>query len=285
MLSIHLLGVFSITHNGQRINDQLGPSGRQLAGFLFHFNGRAHRRERLADLFWRQLDPDSARAALNTALWRLRKILALEPCGQNSLRPHGSDISLELGPWVLVDTQGLSAALHKILNSQDRDIGVGRLRALEAAIADYSGPFMDGDDADWILEERERLHSLFVRGVMECVRMCGLLGHYEDAIVAARRILSVDPFRESIVRNLMILFILNGQRGEALRYIERWRVHFRRELGVDPMPDTTRLAEEIRSGEIFQRLTALKATYFLGVGHEDAQFENGFEPDLLRFAN
>jgi two-component SAPR family response regulator len=61
-------------------------AGRQAAQFfgrsrvgLFDSIGRVHRRERLADQFWGHLDPDRARAALNTALWRFRKLLARDP--------------------------------------------------------------------------------------------------------------------------------------------------------------------------------------------------------------
>ena len=34
----------------------------------------------------------------------------------------------------------------------------------------YEGPFLDGEDAEWILEERERLHSLFIQSAMIMVR-------------------------------------------------------------------------------------------------------------------
>ena len=79
MLSVHMFGVLTISVYGQRIADDLGPSGRSLSGFLFQFIGRIHRRERLADQFWGHLDAERARAALNTALWRFRRILAQDP--------------------------------------------------------------------------------------------------------------------------------------------------------------------------------------------------------------
>jgi hypothetical protein len=37
---------------------------------------------------------------------------------------------------------------------------------------------------------------------------------------------------------------------------------FRRELGIEPMPQTSRLADEIRSGRIFENLDKLKMESF-----------------------
>jgi DNA-binding SARP family transcriptional activator len=85
---------------------------------------------------------------------------------------------------------------------------------------------------------------------------------YEDAIAAARRILVADPFRESVFRSMALLLVLNGQRGKALGQYERWRASFLTELGVDPMPQTVRLAEDIRSGKIFENIDTLKEQLF-----------------------
>ena len=276
MLSIRMFGVLTISLDGVRLIDHLGPAGRLLSGFLFEFNGRIHRRQRLADLFWGHLDPEPARAALNTALWRLRKLLARDPCGQGgkNLRTYGTEIILEPAPWLTIDTHRFGSSMRELLDSPGlRDNSI-RLRMFEDAVEGYSGPFLDGEDADWILEERERLHSLFARAMSELVRIYGCAERYDEAIAAARRILTVDPFREPIIRNLALLLVLNGQRGDALRQYERWRASFRRELGIDPVPQTIRLAEDIRSGQIFERLETLKAQYFFQNGDRERYDKN-----------
>jgi DNA-binding SARP family transcriptional activator len=136
------------------------------------------------------------------------------------------------------------------------------MHLIEVTAPRYSGPFLDGDEADWILQERERLHSLYVRGMKQLVRTYGRLGRFEDAIEAARKILAVDPFRESVHRELALLLVLNGQRAQALLHHERWCSAFKHELGIDPMPETTALIKDIRSGEIFGRIETITARYF-----------------------
>ncbi|WP_453959397.1 AfsR/SARP family transcriptional regulator [Bradyrhizobium japonicum] len=259
-----MFGVLTVSVDGKRVSDDLGPTGRLLAGYLFEYIDQVHRRERLVDMFWSRLDPDRARAAFNTALWRMRRLLNREPSreGGQILRTYGSEIVLEPAPWLKIDTHCFAAALKERIEWQSVEDLAARVAVLESAIRSYTGPFLDGEDADWILEERERLHSLYVRAETELLRCYGCNERYEDAIAAARRILASDPFRESVFRSLALLFVLNGQRVSALRHYERWRASFRTELGVDPMPQTSRLAEDIRSGKIFECMDKLKEEYF-----------------------
>jgi DNA-binding SARP family transcriptional activator len=263
MLSIHLLGGFTIFSQGHRVVDDLGPAGRMLAAFLFEFPGRAHRRERLADQFWGHLDPERSRAALNTGLWRLRKVLAREPDGQQeeSLRTFGSEVALEPSPTLEIDTHRFMALAKKAL-ALPRD-PASCLLSIEETMEVYTGPFFDGEEADWILEERERLHSVFVRAGSELLRIHGHLRQYEEGIAVARRMIAIEPFRESIHRSLVVLLVLNGQRAEALRLHERWSNSFRRELGIQPMPQTLQLIELVRSGRIFDQFDIIKESYFL----------------------
>lgn len=277
MLSVRMLGVFTILVNEQRLVDDLGPSGRLLAGYLIEFAGRAHRRDRLADQFWGHLDPERARAALNTALWRLRKVLAAEPesgSGAN-LRTFGTEVVLDTAPWLEVDTHRFASSVKQALTAAPADSAYS-VRLLEAAAECYTGPFLDGDDADWILEERERLHSLFIRGASELLRFYGRDQRYEEGIAIGRRLLALDPFRESIHRSLLILLVLNGQQAEALRHHERWAEAFRRELDIEPMPQTLRLAALVRSGKLFEQFDQIKNQYFTAPADKAADIDRFF---------
>jgi DNA-binding SARP family transcriptional activator len=264
MFSVRMLGVFSISIDGRRVTDDLGPCGRNLCAYLFQFIGRVHRREGLADRFWQHLDPERARAALNTALWRFRKLLASDPSnmGEQNIHTAGSDVTIDPAPWLDIDSIRFETAVKRLLSTPQQVNGDICLGELERSVDCYSGPFLDGEDADWILEERERLHSLYIRGLSELIREYAQIERYDEAIASARRILSLDPFRESVHRDLEILLVLNGQRGDALRQHERWSALFQKELGINPMPETLRLIESIRSGQIFDQLNELKVRRF-----------------------
>jgi DNA-binding SARP family transcriptional activator len=64
----------------------------------------------------------------------------------------------------------------------------------------------------------------------------------------------MDALRESVQRDVMLLLVLNGQRVEAIRIYQRLARLLKSELDIEPMPETKRLHDDIRSGEIFRHI-------------------------------
>src|SRR5262249_60192581 len=112
MLSMGLLGALTIRVDNQRIRAEFGSAGRRLTAYLAHYSGRPHRRERLIDLFWAGLEPNRARSALNTALWRLRKVIAADPQskGGRNLVTLASAVILEQADGFAIDTHRCAAS-------------------------------------------------------------------------------------------------------------------------------------------------------------------------------
>lgn len=259
MLSVGLLGVFRVTGGDLRVWSELGPAARGLASFLFTYPDRAHRRERLAELFWPDFDSERARRALNSAVWRLRKLLATQAdsAGGRNLQTLGNETILENAPWLDIDIWALQNIAATIFKEPHVPLEPQRLATITAILHRYEGPFLDGDEGDWILEEREKLHSIFVRTTTVAVRALGAAGLYPAAIDLARHALRFDPFREELMRYLLVLLALDEQRVEAIRSYQRWARLLRDELSVAPLPATRRVMEEIQgldSAEGFQQL-------------------------------
>jgi DNA-binding SARP family transcriptional activator len=264
MLNVTLFGGASFSINGTLVGSDLGPAGRLLACYLFQFAGRVHRRERLADLFWGDIDPDKAKSALNTAVWRIRKILDLGSKGTaRHLITVGDDVILEHSQSVHVDTHQLESASRRALNRpKGYALTDGDLQDIIDAVHRYTGPFLDGHDDDWVLQERERLHCLFVRSTFELMRAAIRQGQYESALDFGRRILAMDSLRESVQRDVMLLLVLNGQRVEAIRNYQRLVKLLKFELDIEPMPETKQLHSDILSGKIFNDLHKSVFTQF-----------------------
>ena len=249
MLTVSLFGASRVTSSNEQIWSDLGPAGRRLAGFLFTFPDRPHRRERLIDLFWPELDTERGRRAMNSAVWRLRKLLSSSPEYQegHSLRTVGPETILERTPWLDVDTWALLQAAQTALSGPEAYPEPSRMKEVLAVLYRYEGPFLDGEDAEWILEERERLHSLFIHSAMIMVRHLGLCNYYHEAIRLARHALRFDPYREELVRHLLILLALDERRIDAIRYYDHWIGLIRTELGISPLPATRAIIEEIKN--------------------------------------
>lgn len=256
MITVSMLGRMSVAVDNKRVALTFGPRGRLLTGYLFEFPGRVHRREQLSDMFWDECSPAQARAALNTALWRLRKVLALDPESRRAecLHSSGDEIVFEPNPTLRIDTHlfdgAVNAALGRVVDRESDE----RAACLEHAAAGYAGSFLDGDDADWVIAERERLHSLYVRCLCELMRAHASRDDYEPAIAAARRVLAADQFRETVMRSLAILLFLNGQRAQAIDELTRWQTALRNQVGVVALPETRELRGALISGTICENL-------------------------------
>ena len=260
MLTVRMLGGFSIVAGGRAGHGELGANGRRLSAYLFAFPNSPHRRAKLVDLFWPELDPEQARAAFGTALWRLRRLLATEmPSGAAKIAATSHDLVLEITDDSIVDAHRFASMVTDALRSVQI---LQSLAALDRAVELYTGPFLDGDDDDWILEQRERLHCLYVRALNALMYGLSEQNRYEDALACGRRILAADPMRETIQRSVMLLYVLNGQRIEALRQFERCVRVLRDDCDVEPMPETQELNSLIRSGEIFSRLPEIRRALF-----------------------
>ncbi|MER9332256.1 BTAD domain-containing putative transcriptional regulator [Mesorhizobium sp. M0488] len=218
-----------------------------MAALLFAFPGRIYRRERIADLCWPELDPERSRAALNSALWRLRQILCLDPSsnrGQN-LRSIGSDIVLEPQPWLEVDSCVLANTANQVGNQIELS-QIPCLNSMRSAIDLYHGQFLEKEGCEHFVAERDRIHSCFVTLSSIALERYASVSAYSDAISICRKVLMFDPFHELFIQILIALLFLNEQRASAIIFYEKWKKALRTEIGVDPMPKTARVGQQIR---------------------------------------
>jgi DNA-binding SARP family transcriptional activator len=262
MLTVSMFGPMSVSREHRRVALDLGPNGRLMASYLFQFAGRVHRRECLAEMFWNERSATQARAAMNTALWRLRSLLGNEAaqCG-GGLSTHRDDIVFERAPWIEIDTHDFDTEAREALTVGVDAEQAARARRLEGAAQRYAGAFLEGEDADWVIAERERLHSLYVRCLVQLTQLLAAGGDYEPAIDAARRVLAADPFRERVMRSLCLLLFLNGQRAQAISDLTRWQVALRAQVGVEAMPETQSLRAALVSGSICDEIDHWRSSH------------------------
>ena len=254
MLQVSTFGGFSVALNGVPTYYALGDAGRQLSAFLFVNQNRFWRKERLEEMFWGEMESGRARRAMNTALWRLRALLSSgdDSVEASLLLSSGNEILLRPSDQIKVDACELESLVEAV-SSRTADLTTCK-RLLNQAASNYKGPFLDGFASDWVLVERERLHCLYLRGLSQLMACFAADGLYELALDCARRALAEDPLRESVQRHAMRLYVLNGQRVEALRQYERCRRILKEDCAVEPMPETRALYDSIMSGAVFAQM-------------------------------
>ena len=211
-----------------------------LVKLLLANGGRSLPVARVIDALWPDSEGDSARKSFDAALLRLRRLTgAIE-----IVQLDGGNLGLAPGQvWSDV------VALH-IVAGRIEAAGSGTAPAelddlARELLALYRAPFLEHDEAPWVIEARERLRARFIGSVDRLGRLLEAVGAGADTISLYERATDADPIAESLYRRLMQLHLSLGQPAEALRSYRRCRDMLSIMLGLAPSAETERLAREI----------------------------------------
>lgn len=245
----------------------LGRPGQLLLGYLVLNRGRAHSRERLAELLWADGGGDGRpRRRLNTALWRLRQSLAppgssrtewltSTPAGEVGFAPGDGPLAADAPCWI--DVEAFAQPVRTALRVPPQEATAEDASAVEAAVELYAGDLLEGCYDDWVLSERRVLQDLLLAGLDWLMRHHAAGRRTEAALHAGRRLLMHDPLREDVHRTLMLLYDHAGKRREALRQYDYCRDLLASELGITPESETEALHRQLLiSGSAAPRPTA-----------------------------
>jgi two-component SAPR family response regulator len=231
----------------------LSGTTRELLTYLLNRVGEATRRDSLVLTFWPNSPQDKGRSALNTALWRINKVLnRVEGLGIKALDDL---VVLHAAEDVTVDVAVLTQLYwraRRMMNDAGR-IDTNTRRSLSDLLEKCSGSFLEGCNAQWALEDRARIEGLRMRALdllMEDATRRDAVG---DALSWGRLILTIDPLRETVYHDMMCLYVENGERHRALMLYEELRRILAEELQVDLDPATRELRNSIMESRTMRR--------------------------------
>ncbi len=165
----------------------------QKTGALFAhlalFPARTHSREELAVRFWTEDADDEGRASLRVVLNSLRKQLETPDNAAGSLIiADRVTIGLRREAFV-TDVARFEEALAQAarVSRADPQNHAARLAHLTEATTIYTAPLLPGFYDDWVLEERERLHSRFLTALEDAEKLHRRLGQTARADAVALR--------------------------------------------------------------------------------------------------
>ena len=243
-----LIGTFGIDSKSGPINLRLADSTKEILAYLALNANRDVRRSRLLLLLWPDRSEGSARALLNTALWRIKRSIRAEGLTTLSIIGRGEIVRLETDDTVVVDAAVLEETIHTISRGQEDSSGPlsPEIRTCLVRLLDTEGfEFIEGSASDWVLVERERQFNFQVRGLSLLMQDSALAGQFEEALEFGRKILRMDPMRESVQRQVIWLYVLSGQCCAAIRQYQTFAALLVDEAGIAPMPETQALYEYI----------------------------------------
>lgn len=195
---IHCLGGFHVARGGVEVDvSQLRPRARALLQVLAIQHGHDVHRERLIDLLW----PDAALPAgtrrLQVAVSSVRRLLSGARLGDDVLERHGDAYRLEI-PGARHDLDIFAARVRRSHEHRSAGNGPDAVREGLAALEAYRGDLLpEVGPAEWVVAERERLRMTAAEVAGHVARLCLELGHHDEGLLAARRSVQLDPFRDT----------------------------------------------------------------------------------------
>ncbi len=159
-----------------------------LLAYLALFPRRTHPREELAVRFWTEDADTEARRSLRVALNSLRRQLEVPDTSVGELLVSDR-ATIGLRPEAFVSDVGrFEEALTKAARlARTGGSDSERITLLLEAAALYTAPLLPGFYDDWLLDERERLHSRFLDALDEAVKLSRKQGRAAEADVLALR--------------------------------------------------------------------------------------------------
>lgn len=193
----------------------------ELLKCLCAFGGHAVNQDRLCDALWPDAQGDTAEQAFKTTLHRLRKLLDKD----QSIVLQDRHLSIN-ARYLWVDCLAFERAAN---HPQMTD-----LASLKLALSRYRGHFLVGETTSWALLYREKLRAHFLS---LCAHTAALLENSGDTLAAIncyQKGIGIEPATEVFYRNLMLLYLQNGQRTEALSTYQRCRQTLINQFGISP---------------------------------------------------
>jgi DNA-binding SARP family transcriptional activator len=249
-LRVILFGCPRVSRNPDGAEVKLTRIVQVLLAYLLLQRQRSHSREVLAGTLWSDNGQKSARACLNTALWRLRNSIEgyAHPDSPFLLMSQHGEVRFNSSSSYWLDVEVFENLLDHLPSRSPQGVDETQIQQAEQAVALYQGDLMEGYYEDWILRERERLRNRYLSSLAYLMSAHRLNRNLEASLEYGKKILQQEPLREEIHREMMRLYTQAGQRALAIQQYEICRAVLKDELDITPMPETERLFRAITQG-------------------------------------
>jgi DNA-binding SARP family transcriptional activator len=184
-------------------------------------------RSAIAGELWPDVPEEHAQGSLRSALWRVQKAA-----------PGLVDASagtLALARGVRVDVWELTVWARRALDPHG---GTDEAAVPESALR---GELLPGWYDDWVLFERERIEHVRFRALEAMAVGCLQTGRPDEAALASRAALQIEPLHEGANLLLMRACLASGSTVEAVRHYKAYRRRLEQDLGIRPSAQVSQL--------------------------------------------
>jgi len=233
VIDISLFGSARVSDRRRQgvLSDFQGVKPRQVLYLLALNEGRPLPKERLADVLWGGLPPNSWRSTLEGYVSLLRHTLQPGVAARDSVVQTRSG-SYQLDPdLVRVDIDRFNELTREAATQPPR----AALESLRQALGLVRGEILEGERCtSWVVEARSRWLQRSQRVAIEAGKLSMLLGDPASAVDFGQHACELDPLAEDAWALVIEGFWRTDRRSDALRSYSRLRGLLDQELGIGP---------------------------------------------------
>ncbi len=243
-LTISIFGTPQVMLNGAPVSGWVSRKSQALLLYLAT-ERRRHQREQIATVLFDSRTSARALGNLSVLLSDLRKKM-----GASFFLTDRHTIQLNPAQSVTLDAHTLTATVEQLDVMGDR-LTRSQLAMLRQAVDGYqevlAGFHVRNATGfeEWLLLQRAHYQEVAARAWTLLTKGYESRNQLSESIEAARQLQALDPLRESTHRQLMRLYLLQGERSMALAQFETLQTLLWDELGVEPDDATLQLHEQI----------------------------------------
>lgn len=232
---VYTMGRFALVKDGVPITFSGKKSPRkalELLQALIALGGRDVHLSHLMSAVWSDIESNDQRKLFDNTVHRLRKLLGCS----DAIVLGGTKLSLNhetcwVDAWAFQRQAGAALA-----GGHPSD------QAALTAIGLYQGSFLFGElELPWLISYRLRLHSLFLRLVLNHGQRLEAAGLWRAAADTYELAIEKDNLVERLYQRLMACNLALGEHAEALRTYRRCRQVLSVVFGVQPSLETERI--------------------------------------------
>jgi len=251
VLQIKTLGRFEVLLDGIPIPAKRWPrhKTKELLKVLLTDPGRPFTFDQLADALLPEADVETATHNIQARASELRRVL--EP---GLARGRSSKYIVSIGEgYAFAPTCEYSLDVQQFETGLDAAHGLATgghwqeaAERFEEALVVYRGEFLAEDRyAEWAEDTRSRLRQRYLEALSSLASCYAELGRLRQAIASCQRLLRFEPYRESVIQQLMTYQREAGYWAQALDTFREGERALRKHLDVEPSSETLALRDEI----------------------------------------
>lgn len=234
---IHTFGGFRMSKGGEEVAEDDWPTQKALRLFAHLAISRTPiTDDAMMEMLWPDAPETKARNSLRNAVHQVRTVLKKiddRPPAKLLVRGRKSGTARLDFDYVL-DVELLDQYLREASDAAESGETTTAIDKAKQALNLCQGEFLEGFHDDWAEGLRVQNRELYLKAM-------GILAHayldanlFEEAEIAARRMLSMDDLREDAHEITIRALAGDGRSAEAIRHYEETVDLFEREIGVSP---------------------------------------------------